>query len=658
MEVVSENTIQFPRLFSTIRMKKTVLKNRIVFLPHHTALAGMDSLPTEQEVHYYAERARGGAGLIITGNYAVSKSGQMQATFIDASNKAVIPNFTKTANLVHTYGAKIIGQLTHAGPTKMEKPQPDLWSPSQVVEGSSGTHTVQMEASQIKEVVESFRTAALNLVRSDFDGVELKVGHDGLLRAFLSPHYNKRGDAYGGSIENRVRFVIEVMHAVHKVIGPDKLLGLRLCMDEFESDGYGLPYAIEVAKLLEKSGQIDYISTDSGTTWLSFIMQIPPMSFPLGCTEYIAAALRREINLPVIAYGRINDPTLAEQMLLNGSADLIGMARQLVCDPEFPSKAKRGDVDDIRKCIGCLNSCGVRTTLNQPIGCIQNIAAGHEREYGIGTLRKTRHVKNIAIIGGGPAGMKAAEIAAKRKHNVILFEEDAQLGGQINLMKKVTCLNEFSEVVRYLDYQLRGLRNVDVKLNHKISCKDVEDLSPDVVIVATGSTRGVPSEYRGPNAISSWEVLSGSRDMGGTTIIYDSLASTEGLALAEYIFEQSEGAKVLFYTPARYPGEGMYFLDQDVLYRKLFKKDITFSAFQELTRSEGGRLTFVHRYSLENQVVDKYDNFVYLGHMWSNDSLFWELSGKVEKTYRIGDATAPRSVELAIHGAEELCRLL
>jgi 2,4-dienoyl-CoA reductase-like NADH-dependent reductase (Old Yellow Enzyme family) len=396
---LSEKII-FERLFSSFYINKVRINNRIVFLPHYTALAKMNSMPSENEIYYYTERAKGGTGLIIAGNYAVSKSGQMHPTFIDASNEEVIPNFSKTAELVHEYGARIFGQLTHAGPTKMEKPQPDLWAPSQVIEGSSGTHTVEMDQSDIRDAVNSFKQAALNLVRSNFDGVELKIGHDGILRAFISPHYNKRNDEYGGKFENRMRMIEEVLRAVRSVLSDDHVLGIRLCMDEFEEDGYKLEYAVEVAKYLEKKGLIDYVNTDAGTTWVSFIMQIPPMTIPLGYAEYMAAALKKEIKLPVIAFGRINDPAQAEQILKNGSADLIGMVRQLVCDPEMPNKSKAGDIDGIRKCIACLDGCGIQTTLNQPIRCIQQIAVGKEKLYGKGTLvRQKKEAHNYSRRG-------------------------------------------------------------------------------------------------------------------------------------------------------------------------------------------------------------------------------------------------------------------
>jgi 2,4-dienoyl-CoA reductase-like NADH-dependent reductase (Old Yellow Enzyme family) len=650
--------LTFERLFSPFNLGEVTLRNRIVFLPHYTAMATRDSLPSEREVQYYAERARGGAGLIIAGNYAVSVSGQMHATFVNASDPRVIPNFTRTVRLVHGHGAKIFGQLTHAGPTKMEKPQPDLWAPSQVIEGSSGTHTMEVGQAEIDEIVSSFQVSAVHLQRSGFDGVEIKVGHDGILRAFLSPHYNKRTDRYGGSLENCARLLVEVLTAVRAALAPRKVLGIRLCMDEFEADGYRLDYALKVAKYLEGLRLIDYVSVDAGTTWLSYIMQIPPMTVPLGFAEYMGAELKREVKLPVIAFGRINDPVQAEQILANGNADLIGMVRQLICDPETPNKSRRGDVDGIRKCIACEDGCCGQGVQFQPIRCIQNPAVGREKQLGIGTLEPARRKKRLLIVGGGVAGMKTAEIAAKRGHTVVLFEKEAALGGQLNFVKKVPFRNEFSEVIRFLEFQLKGLPNVQVRMNAEATEQAVVAESPDAVVIAAGSTRYVPDQWAGPRVFTSWDILGGGVDAGREVVVFDMLAKDEGLGVAEYISEYFEGARIRFFTPAHSPGADVHFLNQDVLFRKLYARDFTAFPFHELRQVTNDTIVFTQRYARKDVVVEGYDTLVVVGPMRSNDALYKGLAGKVPELFRVGDARAPRVVELAVRGAEMLARAL
>jgi 2,4-dienoyl-CoA reductase-like NADH-dependent reductase (Old Yellow Enzyme family) len=650
--------LKFEKLFSPFTIKSVTLRNRIVFLPHYTAMANRTSLPSETEIHYYAERAKGGAALIIAGNYAVSKSGQMHCTFVNAGDPRVVPGFARTARLVHRSGAKIFGQLTHSGPTKMEKPQPDLWAPSQMIEGSSGTHTMEMGVEEIAEVVASFQSAAVNLRKSGFDGVEIKVGHDGALRAFLSPHYNFRTDRYGGSFENMLRILVEVLRAVREVIRPEMVLGMRLCMDEFEEDGYKLDFALKAAKYLEGLGLIDYVSVDAGTTWLSYILQIPPMSVPMGFAEYMSAELKKEVKLPVIAFGRINDPVQAEQILQNESADLIGMARQLICDPEMPNKSLRGDVDGIRKCIACEDGCCGQAIQFQPIRCIQNPAVGRERELGIGTLKPASRKKKIVIAGGGVAGLKTAEIAGRRGHTVVLFEKEENLGGQVNLVKKIPYRNEFSEVLRYLEFQLKLLPNVSVHLKQEATASSILAESPDVAVVATGSTRYIPPELASSKTCSSWDLLNDRVRIGRNVVVFDKLAKDEGIGVAEYIAEYYEGVRLRFFTPAYSPGADVHFLNQDVLFRKLFAKQVTFHPFYDLHRLNDGEIVFLHRYSRQELAIDDCDNLVVIGDMRSNDSLYKELKGKVPELYKIGDARAPRIVELAIRGAEELARRL
>ncbi|MBI9098364.1 MAG: hypothetical protein JEY91_07790, partial [Spirochaetaceae bacterium] len=347
---------KFERLFSGFSIRNLHIKNRIVFLPHYTAFAEVTGLPSEIETYYYTERAKGGAGLIITGNYAVSPIGQMHRTFINASDKRCIPNFTKTVENCHKYGAKVIGQLSHAGATKVEQPRSNCLAPSQVVEKSTSTYTTKITKSEILRTIGEFETASETLAESGFDGVEVKVAHDGLLRIFLSPYYNRRTDEYGGSFENKMRIIHEVFVAIRKTIGSDMVLGVRLSVDEFEDDGFDLDTGVRVARYMSEHKLVDYISCDAGT-WNTFIMQIPPMSIPLGYGEYLSAAVRKVVDIPVVAFGRINDPVQAEQILENGSADLIGMARQLLCDPETPNKSEKGLIDDIKKCIGCEEGC-------------------------------------------------------------------------------------------------------------------------------------------------------------------------------------------------------------------------------------------------------------------------------------------------------------
>ena len=599
------------KLLSAFKIKKVFLKNRIVFLPHYHGLSSIDGLPTQIEIDYYVERAKGGAGLIIVGGHAVSQSGQMHRTFVDASKKESVPTFKKMVSEVHKNNAKIFCQLTHAGPTKMCRVTSDLWSPSQVLEENSGKYTMEMSKLEINDLINSFRESARNVIESGFDGIEIKVAHDGLLRAFISPVFNKRSDDYGGSFTNMTRILVEIFSIIKEINKSEIPLGIRLCMDEFNNEGYKLDYAVEIVKYLVSKELIDYVNTDAGT---GFIIPIPPMSIPLGFAEYMASAIKKDVNIPVIAYGRINDPIQAEQILQNESADLIGMARQLVCDPETPNKANKRDFENIRRCIGCLDGCLGEIHRLQPISCIQNLAVGKEREIGIGTLKQAKFSKKIVIVGGGIAGMKAAEICSKRGHKIVLFEKNDYLGGQLNLVKKIPFRAEFKEVVRYLEYQVKNNKNIDIRKGNEVNKDFILKESPDVVIVATGATPYVPKDLKSEKTFTSWDILGEKIEPKGHVIVYDKFGQNEGIGVTEYILDNHVSVSISFYTPTNFAGQDINLGNISFLNRKLFPKKFNVYPNYTITGMEKNKgIEFTKLFTDQKIIVDNYEMIVLIG---------------------------------------------
>jgi len=651
------NKIRFKKLFSEFQIKDLILKNRTVFLPHYTGLGSINGLPTKEIINYYKERAKGGTGLIIAGNYAVSKTGQMHRTFVNASDRKTINNFKKLTKEVHKYGTKIFVQLSHAGSTKMEKPEPNLYAPSQVIEKSTNSYTIKMDKDNINEVVRSFKKSGENITESGFDGVELKIGHDGLLRTFLSPYYNKRTDKYGKDFQGRAKIILEILTAIKEVIKDDMVLGIRICLDEFDDEGYNLNGGIEISKYIAETGLIDYISADAGS-WNAFLVEIPPMSVPLGFSEYMSSALKKAINLPVIAFGRINDPVHAEKVIENGSADLIGMARQLICDPETPNKALHGQVNEMRKCIACNDGCIRQVMSMQPIRCIQNPAVGREKRYGIGTLKKATSTKRIVVVGGGVSGLKFSEIAAKRGHNVILFEKNSMLGGQVNLLKKLPFRNEFSEVVRYLEYQTKQLDNIIIKISEEADVEKILNEKPDILIIAAGAESFIPKDIYNNKTVTSQQLLKDGINIGENIVIYDRFSQNEGVGIAEYLFEYYENIKIKYFTPTPSIGLGSRPENIDIILRKLMPLDFQITTYHAIKSVEKNKIVFYNVYSEDEYNVDNYDNFVFLGYKKSCDKLYWQLKDRIKPIYRLGDAKAPACVELAIRDSEELARLI
>jgi 2,4-dienoyl-CoA reductase-like NADH-dependent reductase (Old Yellow Enzyme family) len=447
----------FPHLAAPIEIRGVELRNRLVFQPHFTALPHIDGMPSPDLLAYHVERAWGGVGLIVDGGMAVMEEGKMSRRFLSAWDPAVIPLYRAMTDEVHQHGAKIFGQLTHGGHTSLEKPPHIMWAPTQMPEPSSNFSTKAMDARDIARVIEGFAIAARNILEAGFDGIEVKLAHDGLLRSFASPFFNRRTDAYGGSFENRMRLPVEVIHAIKGAMPFEAPIGVRLCLHEYTAFGYELDYGLRMAERLEATGLVDYFNCDAGS-FSSFWMEIPPAAVPQGFFRPLNQELKKITDLPVIAFGRIKRPDLAEHMLATGEADLIGMARQLIADPETPRKLLEGRAGEIRACIGCNDACIHQVVQEKGIRCVQNPAAGQERTLSERLLRPAAKPKHVVVVGGGPAGMKVAEIATRRDHKVTLLERADLLGGQARLAARQPLHEEFAEVTAYLEAAIDRLR--------------------------------------------------------------------------------------------------------------------------------------------------------------------------------------------------------
>ena len=360
----------FAHLLSPFAVGRVTLRNRIVFQPHFTALGHADGMPSDDHVAYHEERARGGVGLIVFESQAVHPTGKMSRRFVNAWDPVIVPRMAKVAEAVHRHGAKLFGQLTHGGHTSLERPPPIMWAPTQMSEPSSYHSTKAMDEEDIRAVIAGFAASARNMIDAGLDGVEIKIAHDGLLRSFASPFFNRRTDRYGGSFENRMRLCLEVLDAIKKATGPDVPLGVRMCVNEFTIFGYDEEYGLKMAATLEMTGQVDYFNSDAGS-FSSFWMEIPPAAVAANDFRKINAVLKKASRIPVIGFGRLT-PTAAEALLAAGEADLIGMARPLIADPEIPNKLMAGRGDLIRVCVACNDACVYQAGQEKPLRCIHN----------------------------------------------------------------------------------------------------------------------------------------------------------------------------------------------------------------------------------------------------------------------------------------------
>jgi 2,4-dienoyl-CoA reductase-like NADH-dependent reductase (Old Yellow Enzyme family) len=553
----------FPSLFSPISIGSVTLRNRTVFQPHFTALGGIDGMPTDDLAAYHEERAIGGVGLIVTESQAIHPTGKMSRRFLNAWDPAVVPGLAKVASVVHAHGAKIFAQLTHGGHTSLEHPPHVMWAPTQMPEPSSHFNTKALDDDDIKTVISGFAAAARNALDAGLDGIEIKIAHDGLLRSFASPFFNRRTDRYGGSFENRMRLSLEVIEAIKRVIGLAPL-GVRICLDEFTAFGYDLEYGLQMARALEATGAIDYFNSDAGS-FSSYWMEIPPAAVAPEAFERLNRALKAATKLPMVAFGRIGPTQRAEAMVKAGEADLIGWARQLVADPHTANKLAMGRPDLVRPCIACNDGCVHQVGQEKGIRCIHNPGAGRELTHNERLIGKTSMPRRVVIVGGGPAGLKAAEIAARRGHSVTVFERTRQLGGQVMLAALQPEHAVIGEVVSYLESQLAEA-NVEIRRGVAATAPIVAEMKPDIVVLANGSEPNLPNRAEDgsvearrlgrqilpdidgldlPFVVSADEVLSGAAKLSGKVVVIDGTGHWEAAGTAEFLADSGCGVVVV-----------------------------------------------------------------------------------------------------------------
>ena len=672
----------FPRLLSPYQMGSLSLSNRFVFQPHFTALTLGDGLPNDALRAYFVERALGGAGLIIDGHMTVMVEGMMAPHYLRAWEERIIPAYHPIVEEVHRAGSRIFGQLTHSGHTTLTEPPQDLWAPTQMPEPSSRYTTHAMDLSDIRKTVRRFGQASRNLVDAGLDGIEVKIAHDGLLRSFVSPYFNRRTDAYGGSFERRMRFPLEVLESIREAVGPDVPVGIRICLDEYTPFGYHLDEGLRIAERFEASGLVSYFNCDAGT-FSSFWMEIPPAAVEQGFFRPLNRALKEVSSLPIVAFGRIKDPDMAERILALGEADLIGMARPLIADPDLPRKLAEGRADEIRACIGCNDGCIHQVMQVKGIRCIQNPGAGQELMYSERLLTRSRLPKSVVVVGGGVAGLKVAEIAARRGHRVTLLERDTALGGQVRLAAKQPLHQEIGEVVAYLEAAVKRL-GVEIWLNADADAEGLLELRPDVIVVATGSQPDLPPSRAGspgdrdagtiararglqvPNGLpgldapcvrSVDEVLADSVPSGQRVLVIDAHGHWEAAGTAEYLADQ--GCTVEVVTSRSEVGFGLEATNKVMFHQRAREKRIRLTPSTEVESIDGDGVTVRDLLTGDERRIAPVDLVVPVFPRVSRDDLYFQLldqlgDSSAATVLRIGDASAPRLIQTIMLEAQQI----
>ena len=518
-------------LFEPIKINQLELKNRVYMPAMHLNMAANYEI-TDQLIDFYTERARGGVGTICVG-YATVDALSGMSTNIGAHSDEFIPGLKRLAEAIQQNGASATVQINHAGRYAhsffLDGKQPI--APSAIPSRMTRETPRELELSEIPDVIDSFAQAAGRVKSGGYDGVEVLAGTGYLISEFLSPLTNKRNDRYGGSFDNRMRFGVEVIEAVRKQVGPDYPIIVRMNGNDFMPEGNGREDLQLFGKALVDAGT-DALSINVG--WHEARVPQIVTSVPRGVFAYLASGMRSQVDVPVMAGHRINDPQTARQLLADGMCDMVAMGRSLIADPQMPLKAEQGREREIVHCIACAQGCFDNLFKLKPVECLCNPKAGYEKTAAV---VKTDSPRKVMIIGGGAAGMSAALSAAESGHSVSLYEKGDRLGGQLYLAGSPPGREEFSELAKDLEHQV-ALSEVEVKLNQSVDQSVLSAEKPDAVILATGALPISPPVTGTdlPHVVQSWDVLSDDVITGKRVVIIG--GGAVGVETALYLAEK------------------------------------------------------------------------------------------------------------------------
>ncbi len=641
-------TARFPTLFSPLTIRGRTIRNRILSTGHQTWLA-QGNLPGDDLIAYHAARAQGGAGLI------VNEAARFHASTLGESPELVIlsddaiPHYARLAAAVHRHGARIFGQLSHSG--RVTRRMTDgmrgvVYAPSPLPENRFHTVPREMPTEMVAEIIEAAAQGARRYAEAGYDGVELMASHGLLFAQFLNPAANRRDDIYGGSAENRLRPLRQALIGARKAIGDGVILGLRISADEDDIGGLDQRSVIEICRQLADQGLVDYINTTMGTMAAlgGSIHVVPPMEIAPAYVAPRAAAIRAAVPVPVFVAGRINQPQIAESVLAAGQADMCGMTRALIADPDMPRKAQEGRADEIRACIGCNQGCIGHFHSGARISCIQNPVTG--REVRLAPVPAAPRPLRVVVAGGGPAGMKAAVTAAEMGHSVLLAEAGPQLGGQALLAQMLPDRAEFGGLITNLRGEL-SLRQVEVRLNTRVDPAFLRASGAQAAILATGSVP-LPPEVEGEGPlVDAAQVLTGAATPGGRVVVADWRCDWIGPGLAMLLARN--GHQVRLAVNGICAGQNLQQYVRDLWAGRLHQAGVQVIPYARLFGLDATAAYFTHAASGEPIVLEGVDTVVSVAGQAPQTALERQLQGAGLPFVTVGDCTMARSAEEAIH---------
>jgi 2,4-dienoyl-CoA reductase-like NADH-dependent reductase (Old Yellow Enzyme family)/NAD(P)-dependent dehydrogenase (short-subunit alcohol dehydrogenase family) len=641
----------YPHLFTPIRVGRLESGNRLL-MSAMSINFGVDEKGrvTEQLIRYMAARAEGGVGMMLVGGGGVHPSGVELPHLPALWEDDCIPGLRRMAAAVKPHGTLLGMQIMHGG---RQSYHDHKVAPSAIPAPALAKGTPRALAlDEIPGLVAAFGDAARRCLEAGFDFVEIHGAHGYLINQFLAPNSNRRTDRYGGSFENRVRFLLETLRDIRRTCGAGFTVGVRVNGDDCIEGGWGPDEALRLAPLLERDGA-DYLHVSAGV-YGSRQLTIPSMYVAHGCFVHLAEAVKRQVSIPVVAVGRIKTPETAEAVLRDGRADMIALGRALLADARWPAKARRGAIRSIRPCVGCCLGCIHAVLQLEPGGCVVNPDVGREHLLSDG-VEAAAEPKRCLVVGAGPAGLAAARMLAMRGHTVSLCDRNAEVGGALRLAAKPPGRRELMDIVDYFAGELSGLK-VDLRLGCPVSEELVREIAPDEVVLATGSLPDIPviqGLYRtGMRVCTVTEVLAGEADAGSTVLVWG--GNQAGLVLADHLAAAGRSVTVL-HRKAHF-GEEMSGNDRYYLRERLKRARVALhknvairSVLEDGVRFRAGDRDVELR-GVEGFVLA--DTFVSLR----------EAANTVRphgaRVHFIGDAKTPRHLMYAISEGEELGRTL
>jgi 2,4-dienoyl-CoA reductase-like NADH-dependent reductase (Old Yellow Enzyme family)/thioredoxin reductase len=645
--------MSFKHLFSPHAIRGLEIRNRIYSTAHQTILAERGA-PGEKMAAYHEARARGGAGLIIMESSRPHSDDVSASYYIDASTDACIPGYKLVADKVHKHGCQVFAQINHGGRVTYSHDGMRLVpnGPSLVPDHRFHCTPRVMSTDYVQNLVQAFAQAARRMAEAGLDGVELVASHGMLMAQFLNPLTNFRTDQYGGSEENRFRFISECITQTRRLIGSEKIIGMRISADEHEPDGIDAPAWLKICKRLNDETELDFIDVTVGSMMGpgGSVHVVPPMQIEHAYTAPRAGEIKAVVDKTIMVAGRINQPQLAEQVLAAGQAHMCGMTRAMISDPEMPNKARAGKLDDIRACIGCNQACIGHYHMGVDISCIQNPLSG--RELTLGSHIKAKTKRKILVAGGGPGGMKAAAVAAERGHTVSLCEASTRLGGQALLAQLLPDRSEFGGIVDNLKQEMLRA-GVQIRLNTLVDRALLEQERPDAVIIATGATPFRPEKEIGMeisddvHAVDAWQILRDEVEPGKNVVVADWRCDWVGLGVAQKLAQ--DGSMVRLCIDGETLGQNLQLYLRTHWAGVMHKLGVQVIPYARLYGADGDTVYFHHNASGEAIICEDVDTLVIAQGHKQNTTLEDEIQDLGIETHLIGDCLSPRSAEEAVY---------